>query len=99
MPRGQWAPPKADNQIPRPCANPPPPHQNPTQMGRSSLVQSEVMTLIRMSSDAGLHFLVWCMRHKSLPAGLCVFELLRIKQPPPPPSAPPAHAAGVGVQN
>ena len=25
MARGQWAPPKANNQIPRPCANPPPP--------------------------------------------------------------------------
>ena len=29
MARGQWAPPKANNRIPRPCANPPPPQITP----------------------------------------------------------------------
>ena len=46
MARGQWAPPKANNQIPRPCATPPPPPRSLVSSPQDASAQWRPVTII-----------------------------------------------------
>ena len=82
MARGQWAPPKANNQIPRPCANPPPPRAGLPPHLRKWQVHSVNGNRSLLSLSPPLSKTLWASRYGA-------FELVVFMPAITPPLPPP----------